>query len=52
MLDPHIAQWPGGNDFHAEGILPDINVAPTAAGFASGTDADIMAAVNVLRQPL
>ena len=37
-----------GSNFHAIGVVPDIEVTPTAAEFADGIDPELQEALNVL----
>lgn len=42
-------RFPDGSTFHGVGILPDIEVVPTAAEYRDGVDAELLTAVDVLR---
>ena len=39
---------PDGTDFHGIGVVPDVEVTPTAADFAAGVDPELNAALSIL----
>jgi C-terminal processing protease CtpA/Prc len=39
---------PDGSEFHGIGVVPDIEVQPTAAQFAAGEDPELQAAVDLI----
>lgn len=41
--------YPDGSTFHGVGIVPDVEVEPTAADYAAGRDVELEAAIEVLR---
>jgi Peptidase family S41 len=41
--------WPDGSPFHGSGILPDIEVVPTAEDLAAGRDTELEAAIALLQ---
>ena len=41
--------FPDGSRFHGVGIVPDVEVQPTAADYASRRDAELLAAIQILR---
>ena len=40
---------PDGSEFHGIGIIPDIEIIPTAEQFADGIDPELEAAINQLQ---
>ena len=42
---------PDGSEFHGIGVVPDVEVVPTADEFAAGVDPELMAARDVLLGP-
>ena len=41
--------WPDGSPFHGSGIIPDIEVLPTAEDLAAGRDTELLAAIALLQ---
>ena len=39
---------PDGSEFHGIGVVPDIEVVPTAAEFAAGIDPELQKAIEVV----
>jgi len=42
---------PDGTEFHGIGIVPDVDVVPTASQFADGDDPELLAAIQALATP-